>query len=52
MDNEYTNIFYSSALTMVGVMGLGFISRKTIKDPLGTPSTFMGSLINLDPPFS
>ena len=44
MDNKYANIFYNSALTTRGVIGLGFVSRKVMKDSLGTPVTLQGSL--------
>ena len=44
MDNKYANILYNSALTTGGVIGLGFISRKVMKDSLGTPVTFQESL--------
>ena len=44
MDNKYANIFYNSALTTAGVIGLGFVSRKVMKDSFGTPVTLQGSL--------
>ena len=42
--DKYANIFYNSALTTLGVIGLGFVSRKVMKDSFGTPVTLQGSL--------
>ena len=44
MDNKYTNILYNSALTALGVVGIGFISRKALKESLGTPVTLQGTI--------
>ena len=44
MDNKYTNMFYNSALTTLGALGIGFISRKVMRDSLGTPVTLQGSV--------
>ena len=44
MDNKYANLIYNSALTTLGALGIGFISRKTMKDSLGTPVTLQGSI--------
>ena len=44
MDNKYANILYNSALTILGVLGIGFVSRKAMKDSLGTPVTLKGTV--------
>ena len=43
MDNKYANI-YNYALTASGVVGIGFISSKALKEPLGTPVTLQGTI--------
>ena len=38
------NILYSSALTALGVVGIGYISRRAFKESLGTPVTLQGTI--------
>ena len=38
------NILYSSALTALGVVGIGYVSRKTFKESLGTRVTLQGTI--------
>ena len=44
MDSKYVNILYNSGLTTLGVIGIGFGSRKLMRDSLGTPLTLQGNL--------
>ena len=38
------NILYNSALTALGVVGIGYVSWKTFKESLGTPVTLQGTI--------
>ena len=38
------NILYNSALRALGVVGIGYVSRKVFKKSLGTPVTLQGTI--------
>ena len=42
--DEYKKQFYDAALITAGATAVGFVSKKAVGTPLGTPETLKGAL--------